>query len=72
MGWVEWGGELIWAVGFTAGGAPFGLRASEFDPGDLRTIGLEDATLALADAWVEESGDWPPNRAGPPAGRKGT
>lgn len=29
-GWVEWGGELIWAVGYTEGGAPFGLTESEF------------------------------------------
>lgn len=29
-GWVEYGGELIWAVGFTPGGAPFGLSAEEF------------------------------------------
>ncbi len=34
VGWVEWGGELLWAVGFTAGGAPFGLRARELDPAD--------------------------------------
>ena len=23
--WVEWGGERIWAAGFTSGGAPYGL-----------------------------------------------
>jgi hypothetical protein len=40
LGWVDWGGELIWAVGFTAGGAPFGLRAEEFDPADLQEIGV--------------------------------
>jgi aminoglycoside phosphotransferase (APT) family kinase protein len=28
--WVEWGGELIWAMGFTAGGAPYGLTVSQF------------------------------------------
>lgn len=27
--WVEWGGELIWAVGFTSGGAPYGLSEEE-------------------------------------------
>jgi hypothetical protein len=26
IGWVEWGGELIWAVGFASGGALYGLR----------------------------------------------
>lgn len=30
VGWVEWGGELIWAVGYTEGGAPFGLTEAEF------------------------------------------
>lgn len=38
-GWVEWGGELIWAVGFTEGGAPYGLRVSDFDPADLEAMG---------------------------------
>jgi hypothetical protein len=38
--WVEYGGELILAVGYTAGGAPFGLRASDFDPADLTALGL--------------------------------
>lgn len=28
--WVEWGGELIWAAGFTSGGAPYGLSVEEF------------------------------------------
>ncbi|MGO9792813.1 MAG: hypothetical protein ACLP8S_25825 [Solirubrobacteraceae bacterium] len=28
--WVDWGGELIWAVGFTSGGAPYGLRTTTF------------------------------------------
>ena len=27
--WVEWGGEWIWAVGFTSGGAPYGLTERE-------------------------------------------
>jgi hypothetical protein len=42
-GWVEWGGELIWVVGFTSGGAPYGLRVSDFDPADLRAMGLDGA-----------------------------
>ena len=27
--WVEWGGQLIWAAGFTEGGAPYGLSEDE-------------------------------------------
>jgi len=38
-GWLEWGGELIWVVGFTSGGASFGLRPSDFDPSDLQAMG---------------------------------
>lgn len=45
MGWVEWGGELIWAAEFTSGGAPYGLRACEFDPADLRAMGLDVAEV---------------------------
>jgi hypothetical protein len=64
MGWIEWGGELIWAVGFTSGGAPFGLRPCDFDPSDLRAMGLDipevdDAGPASAESWVEESDAWP-------------
>jgi hypothetical protein len=50
IGWVEWGGELIWAAGFTEGGAPFGLRACELDPAERQAIGLEDAVPASAGA----------------------
>ncbi|MGB0098014.1 MAG: hypothetical protein WBP81_36435 [Solirubrobacteraceae bacterium] len=62
-GWVEWGGELIWAVGFTSGGAPYGLRVSDFDPADLQAMGLDgaavhDAGLATAESSIDESDDW--------------
>ena len=62
-GWVEWGGELIWAVGFTSGGAPYGLRVSDFDPADLRAMGLDvaalnDAGLTSAAPSIDGSGDW--------------
>jgi len=62
-GWVEWGGELIWAVGFTSGGAPYGLRVSDFDPADLQAMGLDvaaldDAGLASAEPSIDESNDW--------------
>jgi hypothetical protein len=62
-GWVEWGGELIWVVGFTSGGAPYGLRVSDFDPADLRAMGLDgavvdDAGLAIAESSIGESDEW--------------
>jgi hypothetical protein len=57
MGWVEWGGELIWAVGFTSGGAPFGLRACDFDPEDLQAMGLDPA-LASEESWLDGSDAW--------------
>jgi hypothetical protein len=60
IGWVEWGGELIWAAGFTAGGAPFGLRACELDPAELKAMGLVDAAPASARARLEEADDWLP------------
>ena len=61
--WVEWGGELIWAVGFTSGGAPYGLRVCDFDPADLQAMGLDgavvdDAELATAESSIDESDDW--------------
>lgn len=61
-GWVEWGGELIWAVGFTLGGAPYGLRVSDFDPADLQAMGLQiaaadDAGLGTAESSIHESDD---------------
>ena len=62
-GWVEWGGELIWAVGFTSGGAPYGLRVSDFDPADLQAMGLDvaardDGGLASAEPLIDESDGW--------------
>jgi len=61
--WVEWGGELIWAVGFTSGGAPCGLRVSDFDPADLQAMGLDvaapdDAGLTSAESSIDESDEW--------------
>jgi len=44
-GWLEWGGDLIWVVGYTSGDAPFGLRPSEFDPSDLQAMGFDLAAL---------------------------
>lgn len=66
IGWVEWGGELIWAIEFTAGGAPIGLAASDFDPADLHALGLDATAVAPAKpgdrgvgglgVWFEEVG----------------
>lgn len=39
--WVEWGGELIWAAGFTSGGAPYGLLPSDFDAASLEAMGFD-------------------------------
>lgn len=61
-GWVEWGGELIWAVGFTEGGAPFGLRVSDSDPADLEAMGLPSTSGPRIDG----PGGWLPE---PDAGR---
>ena len=48
VGWIEWGGELIWVAGYTSGGAPYGLRVCDFDRADLEAMGLD--VEALADA----------------------
>lgn len=61
-GWVEWGGELIWAVGFTEGGAPFGLRVCDFDPADLEAMGLP----SVSGSRIDDRGGWLPE---PDAGR---
>jgi hypothetical protein len=63
-GWVEWGGELVWAVEFAAGGAPIGLAASDFNFADLHALGLDADAVALMkpgdqgvgglDVWFEE------------------
>lgn len=59
-GWVEWGGELIWAVGFTEGGAPFGLRVCDFAPADLEAMGLPSMSGSGIDGpvgWLPEPVD---------------
>ena len=42
---VEWGGQLIWAAGFTSGGAPYGITLEE----------LRESTTADAEA---RGADW--------------
>ena len=65
-GWIEWGGELIWAVGFTSGGAPYGLGVCDFDRADLEAMGLDVAALedagqlATAQSEIQESNGWLP------------
>jgi len=65
-GWIEWGGELIWVVGFTSGGAPYGLRVCDFERADLEAMGLDVAALEdagqLATAEpIEEPNGWLPD-----------
>jgi hypothetical protein len=63
VGWIEWGGELIWVAGYTSGGAPYGLRVCDFDRADLEAMGLDvealdDAgLLATAPSSIEEPHD---------------
>jgi aminoglycoside phosphotransferase (APT) family kinase protein len=45
--WVEWGGQLIWAAGFTSGGAPYGLTVDQY-----RESSAEYARYRRAD-WAE-------------------
>jgi len=47
--WIEWGGELIWVVGFTEGGAPYGLRTTDFEAGDLEAMGLDPRSAGSPD-----------------------
>ena len=66
-GWIESGGELIWAVGFTSGGAPYGLRVCDFDRADLEAMGLDVAALedagqlATAQSRIQQSSGWLPD-----------
>ena len=63
-GWIEWGGELIWVVGYTSGGAPYGLRVCDFDRADLETMGLDVAALenagllSAAESSIDQSNGW--------------
>ncbi len=52
--WVDWGGERVWAVGFTEGGAPFGLSVEEFrvmNAKDQRGAGWARAKAVLERAF---------------------
>jgi len=57
--WVEWGGELMWAAGFTSGGAPYGLTEDEFrevNAVDDRKKGWARAKEVLRRAAVDQLG----------------
>jgi hypothetical protein len=43
----------MWVVGFTSSGAPYGLRACEFDPDDPTALGGEEEASA---PWVDDLG----------------
>lgn len=51
-GWMEWGGEIMFVVGFTSGGAPYGLRIDELTADDLPEE-LEGRTRS-GDALIDE------------------
>ena len=58
---MEWGGELFWAAGFTAGGAPYGLTVDQFRAGNAREGETRGADWArakwlLRDAFVRRVG----------------
>src|SRR5215213_9795257 len=40
--WVDHGGQLIWAAGFTPGGAPYGVTLNEFQECNKATAGGAD------------------------------
>jgi len=62
--WIEWGGELIWVVGYTSGGAPYGVRVCDFDRADLEMMGLDVAALedagrlSTAESSIDQSNAW--------------
>ncbi len=59
-GWVEWCGELILAVGFTAGGAPYGLSDRDFresNAADSRDVGWARAKRAIERVCAAAAGD---------------
>ncbi len=55
-GWIEWGGEPIFPVGFTSGGCPYGLFAWQLDD-------YEGAETFGAD-WDLLRQQWRPPRGG--------
>jgi hypothetical protein len=59
--WMEWGGEIMFVAGFTAGGAPYGIRVEDFPPEDLpeELEGLADVRRARRDELAaQRAWDW--------------
>lgn len=59
---MDWGGQLIWAVDFTSGGAPYGLsfeehREMETDYGYRQGAGWARARRLLQDVFAHPPGD---------------
>ncbi len=57
--WVEWGGQLIWAVGFTSGGAPYGLTVDNFRAGSMELASSADwarAKRAMLQSFGSDAG----------------
>jgi len=57
--WVEWGGERIWAAGFTEGGAPYGMTVAEFREMSEEMAGAADwarGKRLLAEALTRRAG----------------
>ncbi len=52
--WVEWGGELVWAAGFTSGGVPYDLTI--VTRGVRRPFQLADGLDRVLAAYHEEGG----------------
>lgn len=52
--WVEWGNQRIWAVGFTAGGAPYGLTEEEMRESSAAEAEAQGAGWARAKRLLEQ------------------
>jgi aminoglycoside phosphotransferase (APT) family kinase protein len=53
--WVEWGGKLIWAAGFTAGGAPYGFTLDEFRESNAMDAEARGAEWARAKRLLQDA-----------------
>lgn len=58
FGWIEWGGESILVMGYTSGGAPYGLRADDFSDRAQAAVGgsaseTDDLPRDEDDPWSE-------------------
>jgi hypothetical protein len=53
-GWIEYGGTLIFPVGYTSGGCPYGVVASQLDD--------DDGTAMFGARWESLRQRWAPTR----------